>query len=109
MATKIVNIFHNPNYEVYIGRAGRGLDGTFGNPFRIGRDGDRETVLRRFSVYFLERVERNSQFRDLRGPLKGKSLGCFCKPKDGFRGRLLCHGQIIAAWLDGVDDPAKVE
>jgi len=33
--------------------------------------------------------------------LKGKILGCWCKPINGFQGKLLCHGQILAALADG--------
>ncbi|GHV10010.1 hypothetical protein FACS1894162_2160 [Bacteroidia bacterium] len=33
--TKVVNI-KNSRCDVYIGRAGRGQDGYFGNPFRLG-------------------------------------------------------------------------
>jgi hypothetical protein len=28
--------------------------------------------------------------------LRGKVLGCWCRPPEGFNGRLLCHGQILA-------------
>ena len=34
--------------------------------------------------------------------LRGKKLGCFCRPAKGFGGKLLCHGQVIAAYLDGI-------
>ena len=33
--TRVVNI-REEDYDVYIGRAGRGMDGYFGNPFRLG-------------------------------------------------------------------------
>ena len=33
--TLVVNLNHS-KYDVYIGRAGHGLDGPFGNPCRVG-------------------------------------------------------------------------
>ena len=35
MQTVVVNI-NKEQFDIYIGRAGRGEDGYFGNPFRIG-------------------------------------------------------------------------
>ncbi len=42
----------------------------------------------------------DEEFRNAVLELKGQTLGCFCKPDVGFQGRLMCHGQIIAAYLD---------
>jgi len=92
MKTVVVNLRHEP-FDVYIGRA-KGDGGIFGNPFVIGKDGDREEVLRRFKAYFLERVERDPGFREKVLALRGKRLGCFCAP-------LACHGRIIADYVDG--------
>lgn len=35
-------------------------------------------------------------------PLRGFDLACWCRPPEGFNGRLLCHGQVIVSLLDGV-------
>lgn len=35
-------------------------------------------------------------------PLRGKQLACWCKPPEGFQGRLLCHAQVIAGVLYGI-------
>jgi len=32
--------------------------------------------------------------------IRGKVLVCFCKPKQGFGKKLLCHGQLLAAAAD---------
>jgi hypothetical protein len=37
MQTVVVNLNKEP-FDVYIGRAGRGQDGYFGNPFRMGAE-----------------------------------------------------------------------
>jgi|SRR5581483_324833 len=34
--------------------------------------------------------------------LRGKVLGCWCRPKGGFKGKLRCHAQILAALCDGI-------
>lgn len=94
--TRVVNIHHDHDFDVYIGRAGHGFDGYFGNPHR------REPLLS-FAAYFYNRIREDAEFRDRVSLLRGKTLGCFCRPHEGFQRQLLCHGQIIAAWLDGCD------
>ena len=89
--TLIVNLRHHP-YDIYIGRAGHGQDGYFGNPFRSPTY-LREEAIERFRAYFLRRVETDSHFRSRVLELRGKRLGCFCKPQ-------ACHGDVLAHWLD---------
>ncbi len=86
LRTRVVNM-KDEAYDVYIGRPREGLTGPFGNPFRAGE------ALKRFREYFLERVGRDAEFRAQVLALRGKRLGCYCKPKP-------CHGDIIAEWLD---------
>jgi hypothetical protein len=101
VTTKVVNLRRDP-YDVYIGRPGRGEAGYFGNPCVAGRvcgvcgqlhDGGGDT-LGCFERYFNDRLKRDWEFRARVLGLVGKTLGCFCKPKP-------CHGDIIAAWVDG--------
>ena len=47
MQTVVVNIYKE-QFDVYIGRAGRGQDGYFGNPFRIGCGMSREDAVQSF-------------------------------------------------------------
>jgi hypothetical protein len=101
VATTVVNIKYAPDgYDVYVGRPGKGAAGPFGNPYRAQQHG--KGALELFREHFLKRVAEDAKFREAVLALKGKRLGCFCRPKSGFRGRLGCHGQIIAAWCDGV-------
>lgn len=73
---------------VYIGR------GTpYGNPYHIGRDGDRAEVIAKFETYFKERLQTDPQFWFQVRSLSGQELACHCKPMD-------CHGDIIAAYLE---------
>src|SRR6266568_4136135 len=92
MQTVVVNIY-NEQFDAYIGRAGRGEDGYFGNPFRMGNGTSREDAVERFQRYFADRIEKDSEFKRRVLALKGKRLGCFCKPK-------ACHGDVIADWLN---------
>lgn len=70
-------------YDVYIGR------GTpWGNPFRIGVDGDRTAVIEKFREWF----PQQPQFSQI-DELRGKVLGCHCKP-------MACHGDLLAEWAN---------
>jgi hypothetical protein len=64
------NKYHNtsPNGAVYCGRGS-----AYGNPFVIGRDGDRDEVCDKFESLILPTLDVSK--------LKGKDLVCFCKPK----------------------------
>lgn len=68
-----------PEGAVYIGRGSK-----WGNPFRIGPDGDRDAVIAKH-----ERWMRN-QHDLLRAidELRGRNLVCFCAP-------LRCHGDLL--------------
>lgn len=97
--TTVVNIHREP-FDVYIGRAGRGHDGVFGNPVVPGEPcpvcgdlhGDGGDTLACFTVLF-ERAVRDPSSRAKIEELRGKRLGCFCKPKP-------CHGDVIADYLN---------
>jgi len=81
MKTTVVNIKHD-KYDVYIGRAGNGQDGYFGNPFIIGRNGNRDEVLDLYYIHFYDRLRTDPEFAARIAKLKGKVLGCFCKGID---------------------------
>lgn len=90
METRVVNL-RREKYDVYIGR-GRGS--LFGNPFVIGKDGDRAQVIEKYRDYFYRRLAADNEYRSQVLRLKGKILGCFCKP-------LPCHGDVIVEFLNG--------
>lgn len=94
--TTVANIRDGwPENGIYIGRAGHGLDGYFGNPFEIGRDGNRDAVLVRYRRYLDQRLASGDiEFIRRLHALRGKVLVCFCKP-------LACHGDVIAEYLNG--------
>ncbi len=82
MPTIVVHI--EEPYDIYIGRPSK-----WGNPFIIGRDGSREEVIKKYEEYFL----KSRKLMNALPELKGKRLGCHCKP-------LACHGDILAEWAD---------
>lgn len=88
MKTSVVNIKYG-TYDVYIGRPS-----AFGNPYVVARDGTGEEVVDLYRQYFHMRIGRDEQFRKRVAALKGKVLGCYCKP-------LPCHGDVIVEYLEG--------
>lgn len=68
-------------YDIYIGRPSE-----WGNPFVIGKDGDREYVILKYKLWL------NTQPQLLRQvhTLKGKTLGCWCDTGQK------CHGDILS-------------
>ncbi len=76
--TRVVHCKKEP-YDVYIGRPSK-----WGNPFTIGRDGTREEVIAKY----LKHVLYHPELVDALPELKGKVLGCWCKP-------LSCHGDVL--------------
>lgn len=76
---------HRAGHYVRIDRAT-----PWGNPFRIGRDGDRQAVIEKYRQWLWSRI-RNAQV-DLAelAALHGCTLACWCAP-------LACHGEVLAA------------
>jgi len=92
--------------NVYIGRAGivfinkkrfPSKASTFCNTFKIGKDGDREEVLKKFKEYIMERI-KEPQFKEELLKLKDKNLGCWCKPDK-------CHGDTLMEILTELKYP----
>lgn len=66
-----------PPEAVYVGRGS-----PWGNPFVLGPDGDRKTVIRKFRLEVLQDLDVSM--------LGGKDLVCFCAPKE-------CHADLLLA------------
>jgi hypothetical protein len=104
MKTTVVNLYKEP-YDVYVGRAGKGKDGYFGNPVNAGRvcpqcsnvhEAGGDTLLC-YSKILKDRIANDAEFKERVKNLHGKRLGCFCKPKR-------CHGDFLAAAADILAD-----
>lgn len=81
-STKVVNIKKGESYDIYIGRPT-----DFGNPFEA-RSYGLIKCLRLYEAYIRNKLEVDPCFKEKLLDLKGKRLGCFCKPN-------LCHGDIL--------------
>lgn len=83
MTTRVVH-FKKAEYDVYIGRPSK-----WGNPFKLKKGESREACLARYREWLLSQPELMASLHEL----KGKTLGCWCKP-------LSCHGDILAELAD---------
>ncbi len=72
------------DFDIYIGRNPDYGDTKWGNPFRIGRDGDRATVIRKYRMW----ISNQDRLMDEIWELADKILGCHCAPH-------ACHGDVL--------------
>ena len=63
--------------------------GPWGNPFKIGPDGDRAQVLASYRAHIEGTLARQPDYLE---PLRGKDLICWCHPEP-------CHGDVILELL----------
>ena len=85
--TKVV---HKKNHhDVYIGRPSK-----WGNPFEIGKDGTRQQVIKKYEEWIRQQPDLLNQLDEL----KGKTLGCWCKP-------LPCHGDVLVKLINEQSNP----
>jgi len=75
-----------PPNTIYVGRPSR-----WANPFRIGKDGDRQEVVRKFKEYAIKQLRREPSWLE---PLKGKNLACWC-PLDKE-----CHADVLLELME---------
>lgn len=83
MKTKVVHC-KKEKFDVYIGRHSK-----WGNPFTIGKDRTREEVIEKYKKWILKQPQLLKDLKEL----KGKTLGCWCKPKK-------CHGDILVGLIE---------
>lgn len=79
------------DYDIYVGRGKcprTGEEGLFGNPFVIGKDGDREDCIRKYEEYIRAEIARDNLVKLAVKCLFTLTLGCWCSPKP-------CHGDIL--------------
>jgi hypothetical protein len=65
--------------DVYVGRPGK-----WGNPFKIGRDGDRAEVMAKYRKWIVKQKKLLASIHELHG----KNLVCWCWPKE-------CHAEVL--------------
>lgn len=88
---EVINKRNHSKGGVYIGRPG-----IFGNPFRIGPDGDRAEVIEKYRQWLSVELGRNQELREALEDLvqrvsRGEDLQlvCWCAPQP-------CHGDVLA-------------
>jgi hypothetical protein len=87
---KVVNL-RKEKYTHYIGRGS-----IFGNPFKIGKDGNRKEVIKKYEKWVRGDLQLELRISYALSKLglaiyalpENAILGCYCKP-------LPCHGDVI--------------
>jgi hypothetical protein len=65
----------------------------WGNPFIMGRHGDRDAVCDQYKAWLWKEIKANRVTLEDLAALKGKKLGCHCAPQR-------CHGDTLSAAAD---------
>ena len=90
MKTTVVHV--RDGCDVRIGRPSK-----WGNPFVIGRDGNRKDVVAKYRAWVVTQPHLMSALHELRG----KRIGCYCAPIE-------CHGDVLAELADTLGKHAVV-
>lgn len=90
-ATRVVNL-RREAYDVYVGRPG-----PFGNPFAMTESRSRTEAIELYRGWALAQPDL---VRRIRRELRGKVLGCFCKPQ-------ACHGDVLVEIAEGRLSPPQ--
>ncbi len=64
----------------------------WGNPHKISRHQTRDEVCDAYAADFPDRADLQARL----GELRGKVLGCWCKPED-------CHGDVLVELIEAGD------
>ena len=80
---------HKPtSNDVYIGRGS-----IWGNPYVIGKDGNRADVINMYKEEMDYRIAQHTEYwNSMLKQLDGKTLVCYCKP-------LACHGDVLEEFI----------
>lgn len=98
MNTVVVNKYKE-NYDIYIGRGS-----LYGNPFStkaskhdVRQVESKEEAIEKYKEMWLRRLESHPEHTmKLLLKLKGKRLGCFCKPSK-------CHGDVLVELIELIE------
>lgn len=100
METRVVNIYKE-ECDIYIGR---GKGSQFGNPYSTKvstlakfKVETKDEAIQKYKEMWLNRLEKNPEHtKKILLKLKGKKLGCFCKPK-------ACHGDVLVELINSLE------
>lgn len=108
----IVNINEKPKpyFDIYIGRAGHGEIGEWGNPVIMHKKcpmcglkhHTRGSTLPCYNQYLWNSVVKDPSLANKIRALRGKILGCFCKPDH-------CHGDVLLKVIEWLWSPEGLE
>ena len=70
--------------QVYVGRPSK-----WGNPFSIGKDGNREEVIKKYEEWIVNQPMLLESLYEL----KGKDLVCWCWPES-------CHAEVLLRLIE---------
>jgi len=87
MGSRVWNI-RDPNRPADCVRVDRRT--RFGNPYVLGKDGDRGQVIEKFEQYLRSNEEL---LRAVKQELRGKNVACWCAP-------MACHGDVLVKCAD---------
>lgn len=94
MKTTVVNV-KTDDFDVYIGRAMRGRPGSvWCNPSHVGVHGTRDECIEQYRLHLKVLLDANPELHLQLEALRGKRLGCWCKPH-------ACHGDVLVEVLEG--------
>jgi hypothetical protein len=100
----------NDSTNVYIGRKGivfiDGVrypkkDSFWCNPYKIDKNNNRDNVLFLYEKYLTEELSNDKNFIKELAKLKGKKLGCWCKPEQ-------CHGDILLKFINQLSNTQTI-
>lgn len=92
MVGKVVHCRKEP-YDIYIGRKNGDLpQSKWANPFVVGKHGKRGECIKMYREWILTQDHLMESLHEL----EGKTLGCWCKPKD-------CHGDVLLSLVRNHD------
>jgi len=94
--------------NVYIGRKGVVLldnldtnkkerfpktDSIWANPYKITATDTREIVISKYRAMIESKIKKDPALKQQLRELKGKTLGCWCKPE-------MCHGDVLVSIIN---------
>lgn len=82
----VVNKHSGQPFDVYVGRPSK-----WGNPFVIGRGGNRNKCIAKYRAYVLGNKELMASLHEL----TGKRLACWCAP-------LACHADVLVELANSI-------